>query len=160
HYDRSFVTRAEYTVKIPVTTSYGAGGTQAINASGGAPIVPVDGKYPLAKGTVVRLVFASAVSSKTAQVGDAIPLTLAEDLKAGNLVVAKKGTPAAGRVIQVDKTGAGGAPGVVSFEVDTLDVNGTMVKLSGTAEKDGDAKLPNAAVLIPVVGPFTAFKHG
>ena len=122
--------------------------------------MPVDGKYPLAKGTVVRLVFASAVSSKTAQVGDAIPLTLAEDLKAGNLVVAKKGTPAAGRVIQVDKTGAGGAPGVVSFEVDTLDVNGTMVKLSGTAEKDGDAKLPNAAVLIPVVGPFTAFKHG
>jgi hypothetical protein len=29
-----------------------------------------------------------------------------------------------------------------------------------SATREGDASPPNAAVLIPVVGPFTVFKHG
>jgi hypothetical protein len=63
-------------------------------------------------------------------------------------------------VIQVDKAGAGGLPGQVDFEANFLDVNGTTVKLLGSAAKEGQAKPPNAAVLIPIVGPFTLFKHG
>jgi hypothetical protein len=87
-------------------------------------------------------------------------LTVAEDLKAGDVVVVKKGAAAVGKVIQVDKTGAGGAPGLLAFRVETLDVNGTLVRLRGSATREGEAKPPNAAVLIPVAGPLTLLKHG
>jgi hypothetical protein len=60
----------------------------------------------------------------------------------------------------VDKTGAGGAPGDITFQVDSLSVTGSVIKLSGFATKEGEAKPPNAAALIPVVGPFTVLKHG
>ena len=117
-----------------------------------------DGWTP--KGTPVRLVFASAVNSSTATVGDKISLTLAVDISVSTEIVAKKGWPASGTVIQVDKAGAGGLPGQVDFEVNFLDANGTTVKLLGSAAKEGQAKPPNAAVLIPIVGPFTLFKPG
>lgn len=108
----------------------------------------------------MRLVFASALNSSTATVGDKISLTLADDIKVGTEIVAQKGSAASGTVILVDKAGAGGLPGQVNFEVNSLDAKGTTVKLLGSAAKEGQAKPPNAAILIPVVGPFTLFKHG
>jgi hypothetical protein len=78
----------------------------------------------LPKGMPVQLVFGADVSSKTASVGDKVLLTLSDDLNAGSAVVAKKGSPAVATILQVDKTGAGGLPGEIEFEVDSLDVNG------------------------------------
>lgn len=107
----------------------------------------------------VHLVFEAAVSSQTALVGDRIPMSLSEDLNLGDAVV-KKGTPAVATVTQVDRTGAGGAPGTLSFEVDELQAPNGPLALQGGASKEGTAKPPNATVLIPVVGPFIIFKHG
>jgi hypothetical protein len=153
---RSFVVSAEYVIQGTGTPQVEP--TQ--EPSKEAPPKGADGKIVLPEGTAVPLVFASEVSSKNATVGDAIPLTLAEDLKVGDVLVAKKGAAAVGKVIQVDKTGAGGAPGVIAFRVLTLDVNGMAVQLRGSATREGEAKPPNAAVLIPVAGPFIIFKHG
>jgi len=122
--------------------------------------VPADSSQGLLGGTPVELIFAGEVSSKNASVGDKIPVTLAADLMVGNTVVAKKGSPGSVTIIQVDKTGAGGAPGDLVFQVDPLRVNGRVIQLRGSQEREGEAKPPNAAVLIPVVGPFTVFKHG
>src|SRR3979411_1398686 len=74
-------------------------------------------KLLVARGTAVPLVFASDVSSKTADVGDKISLMLAEDLQIGPEVVVKKGTPAVATVTEVDNTGMGGAPGEMFFQV-------------------------------------------
>ncbi|HKS80709.1 MAG TPA: chitobiase/beta-hexosaminidase C-terminal domain-containing protein [Candidatus Acidoferrales bacterium] len=120
----------------------------------------VSGEVVLQQDTPVPLIFETSLNSKTAQVGDTIRLSLAEDLISGGAVVAKKGTPAVATVVAVNHTGAGGAPGDITFEADSMTVNGTVVKLYGTATREGQAKTPNAAVLIPVVGPFTAFRHG
>jgi hypothetical protein len=49
---------------------------------------------------------------------------------------------------------------VLSFQVQSLDLNGVSVKLAGTAAREGEPKPPNAAVLIPVAGPLSIFKHG
>jgi hypothetical protein len=155
--DRSFVATAQYIFKpatLPETSS-----AQNTATSYLTPPLP-DGKFVLPQGAPVPLVFTSPVNSKTASVGDPISLTLADDLTNGNVVLVKKGTPATGVVIQVDKSGAGGAPGVLVFQVNTLNLNGTLIKLAGTASTEGDAKPPNASVLIPVVGPLTIFKHG
>ena len=39
-------------------------------------------------------------------------------------------------------------------------LNGTPIRLYGEAAREGDAKPPNAAILIPVVSPLTALRHG
>jgi hypothetical protein len=114
----------------------------------------------LQQDTPVPLVFDSSLTSKTAQVGDTIKLSLAENVVVNGLVAVPKGTAAIGTVVAINHTGAGGAPGDISFEVDSMTVNGKLVKLYGSATREGQAHLPNAAVLIPVVGPFTAFRHG
>lgn len=155
--DRSFVATAQYIFKpanLPATSP-----AQSTATSYLTPPLP-DGKFVLPQGAPVPLVFTSPVNSKTASVGDAISLTLSDDLTNGNVILVKKGTAATGVVIQVDKSGAGGAPGVLVFQVNALNLNGTLIKLAGTASTEGDAKPPNAAVLIPVVGPLTIFKHG
>lgn len=118
-------------------------------------------KLLLARGTAVPFVFDSDVKSKTAEVGDKIPLTLADNLKVGDVVVAKKGTPAVATVIQVDKTGMGGVPGEVFFQVDSLQAGGVTIKLRGTAAKEGQDKVGKAVGLmfVPVV-PVGVFVHG
>jgi hypothetical protein len=155
---RSIVVTAEYAV-VPANGAQGQA-VQIAKAWTVSPIPTPDGKLILAQDTPVPLVFVSEVSSKTAQVGDPITFSVADDLKMGNEIVVKKGTLASGRVIQVDRTGPGGAPGVVAFQVETLNDNGALIKLYGDAAREGDAKLPSAEVLIPFVGPFTAFRHG
>jgi hypothetical protein len=106
-------------------------------------------------------VIASDVSSKTAEVGDKISLTLAEDLKAGDVVVVKKGTPAVATVTEVDKTGMGGAPGEVLFQVDSLQAGSVLIKLRGAAAKEGQDKVGKAVGLmfVPVV-PVGLFVRG
>jgi hypothetical protein len=150
---RSFVASAKYTLPSSPSASFTNGSSSRV------PVLTA-GKILLPQGTPVRLVFDSDVTSRTAVVGDQIPLKLADDISVGGVLVAKKGAPAFAIVIQVDKTGAGGLPGVLSFQVQSLDLNGVTVRLAGTAAREGEPKPPNAAVLIPVAGPFFVFKHG
>jgi type II secretory pathway pseudopilin PulG len=175
YHARSYVASARYIVQaratqpsaaVPLTSTAlspeGAPSAPVISAAGAtvpAANAPATGLL-LAKDTPVPLLFAAEVSSRTAEVGDKIPMTLAEDLKIGNTLIASKGSPAVAIVIQVDKTGAGGAPGEITFEADLLTADSTVVKLHHSATKEGEASPPNAAVLIPVAGPFTVFKHG
>jgi hypothetical protein len=166
---RSWVAAAEYTIDTSAAAgapdssanaNASAAASQNAASAATAPPIPADLKLVVTKGTPVPLVFTADVDSKTAQVGDKISFALANDLIVGGTVLAKKGAPATGTVIQVNKTGAGGLPGEIEFEADTLDANGTVVKLHGSAAKEGTAKPPNAAVIIPIVGPFTVLKHG
>jgi hypothetical protein len=125
-----------------------------------APEILPDGRIILPQDTPVPLVFGADVNSKTAEVGDLIPLSLSDDLKIGNVVVARKGSHAVGLVIQVDHNGLGGAPGDITFQVNSLTVNGTVIPLRGFATKEGQAKPPGAAMLIPYAGLLTVLKHG
>ena len=114
----------------------------------------------LREGTPVHLVFAADVNSKTADVGDKIALTLAEDIKSADAVLVAKGAPAQAVVTEVERTGIGGAPGNIVFQVKTLNANGKLIKLRGGASLEGQPKPANAAVLIPVVGGLTILRHG
>jgi Chitobiase/beta-hexosaminidase C-terminal domain len=108
----------------------------------------------------VNMAFAQDVSSKTAEIGDKVLLTLAEDLSVNRVVIAHKGDSATVTITQVEKTGAGGAPGEIDFQADPLHTSLGLMPLRGTATLEGQTQLPNAAVLIPVVGPFAIFRHG
>jgi hypothetical protein len=108
----------------------------------------------------VHLVFAQDVSSRTAEIGDKVLLTLAEDLTVNGAVIAHKGDSATVTVTQVEKTSAGGAPGEIDFQAAPLRTSFGLLSLRGAATLEGQASPPNATVLIPVVGVFTIFRHG
>ena len=160
YYGRSLVVSAQYNI----SAAAGAASTPETNSAEASALtapVSADGKLTLAQGTPVPFIFAADVSSRTASVGDQIPLVLAIDLKVGNVVVAPKGSAAAALVIQVDKTGLAGAPGDITFQVSSLATKDGVIQLSGSATREGQAKPPNAVVLIPFFGPLTAaLKHG
>jgi len=151
---RSAVTSVQYSIEGSSATAPSSGEKAPSTPSFAAEAMNLPpGLLP------VHLVFEAGVTSQTALVGDKIPMSLSEDLDLGDTVV-KKGTPASATVTQVDRTAAGGAPGTLSFEMDDLQAPGGPLPLQGGATKEGAAKPPNAAILIPVVGPFTILKHG
>jgi len=124
------------------------------------PTVAAPGQLILHGGTPVPLVFAVDVNSKTTDVGDKIPMTLAEDLKDGDTVLVKKGAPAFAIVREADGSRGGGVPGEIGFEIDSLNANGTLVKLCGSAYKEGQDKA-GTAIALAAAFPFAALlKHG
>jgi Chitobiase/beta-hexosaminidase C-terminal domain len=142
---RSLVTSAQYTIS-------GAPSTLSLVPVATASATPANSVF-------VPLVFDAEVSSRTASVGDKIPMVLAQDVSIGNFIV-KKGTPATVTITQVDRTGIGGAPGTISFEADDLRPESGPIPLQGGAIREGESKPPNATALIPVVGPLSVLKHG
>jgi type II secretory pathway pseudopilin PulG len=164
-YGRSLVVSGQYTINAPATEASATAATSSAPPNPPAtpeavPKILPDGRIILPQGTPVPLVFGADVNSKTAEVGDLIPLTLSEDLKLGNVTVARKRSAAVGLIIQVDHNGIGGAPGDITFQVNSLTVNGSVIQLRGFATKEGEAKPPGAARLIPYAGAFTVLKHG
>jgi hypothetical protein len=150
--ERSPVAVARYTVN-PASTAKVAQETSASTFA-------AEDKILLPQGSPVPLLLGVDVSSRTAKLGDQIRMELAEDLKSDGVILAKKGTPALATIVQVSKNRAFGLPGFVGFQVEYMNLEGTLIRLCGIAAREGEAKLPTAAVLIPVVGELTAVKHG
>lgn len=151
---RSFVTSATYTINGAPPASSGSQ-----TAASSSRILALSDKNLPAIGAPVHFVFAADVTSRTASVGDKIPLTLVEDLQFGNTLV-KAGTPATVTIVAVDSTGFGGAPGRLAFEVDPLQSDAGQIPLRGAATREGQAKPPNAAFLVPGVGEYMILRHG
>lgn len=150
HCLRSPVTIANYVIASNPTAAQAAGPSAEPVAAGTRD----------AQSQSVRFTFAQAVSSNTAEIGDKIPLILAEDLFIAGKLVAAKGTPGSATVMQVDKTGHGGAPGELEFRVNALQTPNGEIPLRGEARLEGQAQLPNAAFLIPVVDFYQIARHG
>lgn len=108
----------------------------------------------LRAGTHLHLVTVSTISSKTAQVGDDLKVTLNQDLKVGDEVVVPKGTPVEAIVTQADPAGHAGTPGNVSFEIKSLTVQGMKILLKGGESLEGANHYDKAKsfLVIPVVG--------
>lgn len=150
---RSLVANAQFTF---------SGQSAAVTSAAPLPTPAQDpsGKYILACDTPVHLVFSEDVNEKKAEVGDKLPLVLAEDLAAGDMIFAKKGTPVDAIVAESDGAHIGGIPGTLTFNAQSFQAGNITVYLHGYATKEGQAKPPNASVLIPVVGIFGIFRHG
>jgi hypothetical protein len=127
------------------------------------PVLPgVHGALALSSDVQIPLAFASPVDSRTAQVGDAIALTLTEDLKIGDTLLASKGIPATGKVIQVDRSGVRDLPGEIQFQVDWLNVNGTRIPLHAVGALAGPyvGRASTTAIGVSTGGLSLLFVHG
>lgn len=117
-------------------------------------------KLVLKDGSDVKLKFAEAISSKTATEGDSVNLLLDEDLKIGNVVVAKAGSKAVGTVTHAKKAGMMGKAGELNMRLDYLKVGDERVKIRGSKGKEGEGKEGTAVALTVLFGPIGLIKHG
>jgi len=114
----------------------------------------------LADGTDVQLVFDEDISSKTAAEGDQVTLILSEDLKVGDILVAKAGAKAQGEVTNSKKAGMMGKAGELNIRLNYLKVGSAKVHLRGTKGKEGESGTTGAIVLTVLFGPIGLIKHG
>jgi hypothetical protein len=121
---------------------------------------PSADKVVLADGADVALTFDQDLSSKTASEGDPVECVLAEDLKVGDVVVAKAGSKAIGEVTNAKKAGMMGKAGELNIRLDYLKVGSVKVKLRGSKGKEGASGQTSAIVLTVLFGPIGLIKHG
>jgi hypothetical protein len=114
----------------------------------------------LREGVDVNLTFAQDLSSKTAAEGDPVALTLVDDLKVGDVVVARAGAHAFGEVTKASKSGMMGKAGDLSIRLDYLKVGDSKIRLRGTKGKEGESGTTGAVVLTVLFGPIGLIKHG
>jgi hypothetical protein len=110
--------------------------------------------------TEVPLKFAADLNSKTASDGDSVEFVLADDLKVGDVVVAKKDSHATATVSNAKRAGMMGKPGELNVQLQYLIAGDNHVRLRGTKGSEGDSKTGAAVALTVLFGPVGLIKHG
>jgi hypothetical protein len=126
-----------------------------------APVqAPEPAKMVLKEGTDVHLKFAQDISSKTAEEGDSVALVLDEDIKVGDVVVAKAGAKAVGTVTNSKKAGMMGKAGELNMRLEYLIMPDSRLRLRGSKGKEGEGKEGATVALTVLFGPIGLIKHG
>ncbi len=150
----------------PVPATAVAGPTTAVAATATVPATinktgpDANGKYMLREGEDVGLKFAQNISSSTASDGDSVAFILSDDLKVGDVVVAKAGSKAFGEVTNAKKSGMMGKAGELNVRLDYVKVPDGKIKLRGSKAKEGESGTTGAVVLTVLFGPIGLIKHG
>jgi hypothetical protein len=125
-----------------------------------ATAAPAPNTIILKEGTEVPLVFAAQLSSKTAVDDDPVNLTLAEDLKVGDVVIARKGAIALGTVTNAHKAGMMGKPGDLAIRLEYLKTDDQRIRIRGSKGKEGQSETGATVALTVIFGPLGLIKHG
>jgi hypothetical protein len=125
-----------------------------------APAAPAVAPFTLKEGTEVPLVFSADLNSKTAVDDDPVNMTLAEDIKVGDVVVVRKGAVALGTVTNAHKSGMLGKPGELSIRLEYLKTDERRIHLRGSKGKEGEGKVGATVALTVLFGPIGLIKHG
>jgi len=124
-----------------------------------APALPA-GPLVLKEGSDIHLKFAQNLSSKTAAEGDTVNLVLDEDLKVGDVVVAKAGSKVVGTITHAKKAGMIGKAGELNMRLEYLILPDGRLRLRGSKGKEGEGKEGTAVALTVLFGPIGLIKHG
>ena len=94
----------------------------------------------LREGTEIRLKVHDKITSKTAVEGDLVNLILDQDLKVGEMTIARAGSVAVATVSHAGKAGMLGRPGDLGLRPEYLRANDSSVRLRGTKASKERAK--------------------
>jgi hypothetical protein len=130
-------------------------------AQSAAPIVLDDG-------TPIRLRTTQTLSSADAHVDDRVDFEVVDDVKVGEMVVIKHGTPAIGTVTQAQPKGRMGKGGKLNVNIDfTRTVTGDKVALRGAKDVKGGGHtgamtgaMVGTAIVFWPAAPLFLFMHG
>jgi hypothetical protein len=118
-------------------------------------------KPVLREGTDVKLKFAEALTSKTANEGDPVNLVLDEDLKVGDVIFAKAGAKAVGEITNAKKAGMMGKAGEMNMRLEyVIAADSSRIRLRGSKGREGEGKEGTAVALTVLFGPIGLIKHG
>jgi hypothetical protein len=129
-------------------------------ADASGPVAKPADKLILKEGADVSLKFAQDLSSKTVAEDDPVNLVLAEDLKLGDIIIAKAGAKAVGTITHSKRAGMIGKGGELNMRLQYLLVGDSRLKLRGTKGKEGQGKEGTAVALTVLFGPIGLIKHG
>jgi hypothetical protein len=114
----------------------------------------------LKEGTEINLKLRDKLTSRTAVEGDRVNLTIEQDLKVGEITVAKAGSVAVATVSHAIKAGRLGRPGDLDLRLEYLKTDDSSVRLRGTKGKQGKGREGTAVTLTILFGPIGLIKHG
>jgi hypothetical protein len=134
--------------------------TANASATAGTAQATEPAKLILKEGTDVHLKFAQDLSSKTAEEGDSVALVLDEDIKVGDVIVAKAGAKAVGTVTNSKKAGMMGKAGELNMRLEYLIMPDSRMRLRGSKGKEGEGKEGATVALTVLFGPIGLIKHG
>jgi hypothetical protein len=99
-----------------------------------SPIVQADDglSVTLPAGTEVQLMFAEAITSASAIQGQHFKLVVDEEVLQQGRILIPRGTAAVGTVLDAERSGHGGAGGMLSIKVDYLQLGAQRVRLHWT----------------------------
>ena len=89
-----------------------------------------------------------------------LQLGAAEDLKFGDVVIARKGAIALGTVTNAHKSGMLGKAGELSIRLEYLKTDDQRVRLRGSKGKEGEGAVGATVALTILFGPIGLIKHG
>jgi type II secretory pathway pseudopilin PulG len=118
------------TTRLQAIAVLGAAQSRITSASYIVPAAVATSSPIATASTLARIVFTAPLSSKGAQIGDAVPVALAEDLKVDGLTV-PKGTPVNATVTHVSFPQWGGLPAAISFTVHSVAFGSKKIVLVG-----------------------------
>jgi hypothetical protein len=114
----------------------------------------------LKEGTEIKLKLHDKITSKTAVESDLVNLILEQDVRVGDITVARAGSVAVATVSHAAKAGMVGRPGDLGLRLEYLRVDDSSVRLRGTKGKQGKSKEGTAVALTVFFGPIGLIKHG
>jgi hypothetical protein len=116
----------------------------------------------LKKGTIIKGVLVTPVSSKVSKVGDPVAFKTAQNLLVDKVIVIPKGTMGYGVVTKAEKATYFGVGGTIGFLPKyTFAINGVQIPLGVEKVKlTSEEQNINTVVAVIGVGIFTSFFHG
>jgi hypothetical protein len=94
----------------------------------------------LKEGTEIKLKLHDKITSKTAVEGDLVNLIFKQDVRVGDITVARAGSVAVATVSHAAKAGMLGRPGDLRLRLEYLRADDSSVRLRGTKGKQGKSK--------------------
>jgi hypothetical protein len=131
-------------------------------------LAQVPGTITLDDGTPIRLRTTNSISSADAHVDDRVDFEVVDDIKVGDVVVVRRGTPAIGTVTEAQSKRRMGRGGKLNVNIDfTKTVTGEKVSLRGVKDVRGGGHtgamtgaMVGTAIVFWPAAPFFLFMHG
>jgi len=114
----------------------------------------------LKEGTEVKLKLGHKLTSNTAIEGDPVNLILDQDLRVGQVTVAKAGSVAVGTISRANRSGILGRPGDLGLNLNYLKAEDSKVRLRGMKGKQGKGREGAAVAFTVLFGPIGLIKRG